>query len=51
MTDAGILEYLIKWKNVEECSWETASKLEPFKYVIDKYEQAKKEGKKSCLVM
>ena len=51
MTDAGIIEYLIKWKNVDENSWEPVANLEHYKDVIGEYEQAKKEGKKSCLVM
>ena len=51
LTDAGTVEYLVKWKNVEEASWEPVSNLQPFQDSIGKFEQAKKEGKKSCAVM
>jgi hypothetical protein len=41
----------VKWKNVEEASWEPVANLQPFQDSIEKFEQAKKEGKKSCAVM
>ena len=50
-TDAGTVEYLVKWKNVEETSWEPVTNLQPFQDIIGRFEQAKKEGKKSCAVM
>ena len=51
LTDAGTVEYLVKWKNVEEPSWEPVTDLQSFQDTIGKFEQAKKEGKKSCAVM
>ena len=51
LTDAGTVEYLVKWKNVEEASWKPVTNLQHFQDNIEKFEQAKKEGKKSCSVI
>ena len=45
------IEYLVKWKNVEEASWQPVTNLQHFQDNIEKFEQAKKEGKKYCAVM